>query len=341
MYMREAPTRTVTDLLETVESATPAGLTLTPGEVTIDVPNHVIDLKGTEVALNATGLKALGDALDVPSAFLLRQDADFQQVILSTLLARKSAADVYAYTEADGLLEVRNPGVQVITPARLLGVASRVIDPLAPVRDFWSNSSDFRLDVMAPEGFDRGIGGDIAVGDLSASGIRITQDRKHNLAPAVQPFQYRFFCTNGMSTRHDGLKVDARGQSVEEVLAELESLAEIAFRAAETEIESFYGLREDRVDNPERTLLRFARDAGLPNRTVTTLLERVPGLEDEVRAEGRDFVSTFDLVNLMTNQANDPAQRRPGYRLALESAAGGIVTEHAERCSHCQSRLVH
>jgi len=338
MYLREAPAQTLSDLMDTVESSPVSTLTLSPGEVHVNVPERTIDLGGREFRLGKTGLESLAATLDIPAPFLVRQEPEFQQTILEHLLSRKTTPDAYAVSETEGLVEVRNPNTQVIAPARLIGATIRVIDGQAPVRDFWSDSSEFRLDVFAPEGFDRGIGGDVRVGDISAAGIRINQNRKHNLAPTVQPFSYRFFCTNGMSTRHDGLKIDARGQTVDEVLAEFESMADLAFRRAEAEIASLYEMRSEIVENPERTLLRMATEAGLPDRTVTRLLERLPASEDRAHD---DRWSMFDLVNLMTNQANDPTQRRAGHRLALESAAGGTVANHADRCGHCQSRLTH
>jgi len=338
MFLRSAPSETLTDVIDRMETDVSASLTLSSNDIVVDLAQNSIALGTVEVPVTPEGLKALSTSLDIPSAFLLRQDPDLQQVLLTTLLSRQPGNAVYGYSEA-GLKEVRDPRTQVISPSRLLHVASRVIDPLAPVRDFWTTGAEFRLDVTVPEGSDRGVGGDNAVGDLSVAGIRIIQDRKHNLAPAVQPFQYRLFCTNGMSTRYDGAQVDARGSSVEEVLAEFETIADLAFRRAEADMEAFYSLRSERLEHPERTMLRMAQDAGLPTRTTTRLLEQIPLISQQEGHSGD--VTTFDLINLMTNMANDPSATRPGIRLALEQAAGKVVSEHAERCNSCQSRLVH
>jgi hypothetical protein len=48
----------------------------------------------------------------------------------------------------------------------------------------------------------------------------------------------------------------------------------------------------------------------------------------------------FDVVNLMTNQANNPSiDVRSSTRRNLQRAGGNIVTDHAERCGTCHSRL--
>ena len=340
MFLRDAPEQTLSDVIDSVESTSTRTLMLSPGQVQVNIPAGVVSLDGTEFQMGADGIKAFGTWLDIPSAFLLRQEPEFQQQIVEHMLGRSTKTAQYQVTDTS-FTDLLDANVRTIPIERLLHAAGRAIDLTAPVRDFWSNSDDFRLDIYAPEGFDRGIGGDPKVGDLSAAGVRLTQDRKHNLAPQVQPFQYRFWCTNGATSIREGLKVDARGQTVEEILAEFEAKADLAFRQAENDIAAFYEMRSQRVDNPERTLLRMAQDNGLAPRIVTRLLERVPAMVQEVEDSDRDFVSNFDLINLITNAANDPAATRVGTRDALQMAGGSIVTEHAERCGHCQSRLNH
>lgn len=287
-----------------------------------------------EVPATETTISALGTWLDVPSKFLNRLDADMQQHLLTGLLRQNPGTMLIRFNDDDGIVEVRDPSTRVIDPRRLVDVASKVVSPEVQVTDFW-NGDDFRLDVVVPEGFDRGIGGDPQVGDITQGGIRLFQDRKHNLAPGVSPFFRRLVCTNGMEMMDEGLRVDARGQSVEQVLAEFEAAAERAFSRVEADMEAFYELRTQRVANPERAILRLAEEHGLPDRTAVRLAQRVPAyVQDDGTA------SMFDLVNLITNQANDPSIRgRSGVRRNLESVGGNIVVAHAERCGHCLSKL--
>jgi hypothetical protein len=46
----------------------------------------------------------------------------------------------------------------------------------------------------------------------------------------------------------------------------------------------------------------------------------------------------FDLVNLVTNAANEPGVS-PRLRSQLQRVGGTVVTQHHARCGHCQSRL--
>lgn len=334
MFMREAPSATLADVRETLEDNT-EHVQVATTEVRLDLTeDRTITIGEVTVPANSEGVTALGNWLEVPNKFLTRLDADMQQHILSNLLTRHPATANFVLND-EGVKMVRDPNAKFIDPRRMVDAAIRVIDREAPVVDHWRTGDEFRLDVIAPEDFDRGIGGDPQVGDITRGGIRIGVDLKHNLAPWVQPYMYRLWCTNGMETADQGLKVDARGASVDEVLAEFEAQADRAFRRVEQDIASFYELREQKVDNPERTLIRLAEERGLPARTVLTLAERVPGYtEDDGSA------SMFDLVNLVTNQANDPRIRnRAGARRTLEQTGGVIVTEHQERCGHCQGLL--
>lgn len=341
MFLREAPSKTLADVREDLnKQGHPEAVAIQNNEIVVDlVKANIISLprgkgKNIEVPATAEGVSALGDWLEIPSKFLGRLDADVQQHLLATLLERTPGSALAMVTK-EALIEVRNPSDKYVEPRRLVDIAANVIDPAASVIDHWLDAKDFRLDVIAPESFDRGIGGDLKVGDLTRGGVRIGQDRKHNLAPWVQPYLYRLACTNGMETVDEGLKVDARGSSVDEVLAEFEAMADRAFRQVEDRIRALYDLRSQRIEHPERTMIRLAGERGLPDRTVRALTERIPSV---VADDGS--ATMFDLVGLITNQANDPTiRRRAGARRTLEIAGGGVVVDHADRCKTCQSKL--
>ena len=344
MYLRETTGLKVRDLRDQVRQDSMEATQVSSAEIHLDFTGDAptvgfpLGRQTAEVQATAESVSALAGWLDVPTKFLNRIDQDLAQHILRTMLERHPAP-VTLYHDDGMLLDVRDPGQRVIPLSRLVEVASKAIDDEAEVVSAVIEPTQFALDVIAPEGFDRGIGGDPQVGDITRGGITIEQDRKRNLAPTVSPYLYRLFCTNGMVTRNELDKVDARGQGVDEVLTELELIAERAFGRVEQEIEAFYSLRDQEVDNPERTLYRMAQERGLPDRMTNRLLERIPawieGREDEA-------VSMFDLTNIITNQANEPSIRsRRNVARRLEEAGGTVVTDHVERCTRCQQAISH
>lgn len=343
MHLRELGDQTLADIAEQVGTTTDETVDMKNQNLVVDIVDRgCIEVPpeegGVPLLIPATlsSILALGTWIGVPTKFLDRQDPDVQQYILQTLLERSPGEGMLVYDENQGIHQVLDRRQKLINPAALVEAVARVIDPQAPVSDFWSNQAEFRLDVMAPEGFDRGIGGDPQVEDITRGGIRIFRDVAHNQAPTVQPWMFRLDCTNGMEIEDEGLKVEARGGTVEEVLEEFEAMAERAFSEVEGHIKSFYDLRSVRVPNPERTLVRIGEEQGLPNRTIVTMVEQLP----EVIADDGS-ASMFELANAVTNLANEPRLRhRSGVRRTLERVGGRMVTAHVARCRTCQSRLV-
>lgn len=350
LYIRPIGDMTIDGLLEKLESPGER-LVVNSDEIEFDLVDEdgavkqdgVIRLTGHDLTLPAdrSAMRAFAGWAEVPEAFLLRIPVSLRQTILNTLVPKQGQAHVLVGKHDTGvegqdpidvLREVQNPESKLVDPRRLIEVASRVIDPAANVVDFWSDAVDFRLDVIAPQGFDRGIGGDRQVGDLTRGGIRMGQDRKHALAPWVQPFVMRLACTNGMEMRDDDLKIDARGATLEDVMGEFAEMCEMAFSQVERRIEHFYDLRDTKLDKPERAVLRMAQEQGLPERTIMQLLERVPAVMPGEEA------NLFDVVNLITNHANAPGTK-DGVVRKLQVAGGAIVTEHASRCGTCLSKL--
>lgn len=291
-----------------------------------------------EVPVTQEGLKQVAGWLDVPYKFFERVDRDLQQHLATELV--KKQADPMAITllkDNGGIQSIHSPEQTRLAPVRFVDIAERVISPDAEVIDFRCDADTFHLDVTVPDNFDRGLIGDPKIDDLSKAGLRIGQNRKRNLAPSVQPYFFRLWCTNGCSSRHDGLRLDARGKTEQELMHSMEEIATRAFAMVEDEIEAFYNMRSEAVADASQAVLRLGRERGLPDRMVMGLVEQVPQIESTGPNES---ISMFDVVNLVTNAANDPSLNdRLDTRLRLEDAAGAEITEHAARCRTCASKL--
>lgn len=304
-----------------------------------DVP--VFQIGGTEVPATENGLKSMATFLDIPAKFFLRQGPDIQQTLLTAISSRTEKQDVTVYYREGGVHEVRKAGEVRVRPHRLLESAMKILPAESPIVEHWNNQDSLRVDVIVPEGFDRGIGGDPGVGDITRGGVRIGQDRKMNTAPWIQPYLYRLACTNGMELPDEGIKIEARGAQENEIEALFEAEIARAVDRLEADIQAFYDLRNTTLgDDPTGALHRAATEMNLPLRTIGRMEDIVPALIDNASGEGREY-SMFDVINTMTNQANDPrlASNRSGRR-NLQRAGGTLVNDHSERCGTCHSRLV-
>lgn len=343
MFLREAPTLTIPDVREDLER-TEGGEVLSALSSEIELrlveDEPTIIVKGRELPATERGILAIGQRLHVPTNFLDGLDRDLRQYLLQQLLERNPNTHSVKVKDEEGVLGIWAQTANQIDPRRIVDIAARVITPDAPVIDFDNDPGQrFALDVLTPQGFDRGWAGDPQVGDLTGAALRFTQNRRTTEqfhAPEVSLLLYRLACTNGYEDVDEAAKVDARGSTLEEVMREMEELAERLFSRAEDRINSFYEMRSNRVENPEQRIMREAAERGIPDRIAAEMVREVPAYIGE--DEGA-FFSEFDLVNLITNQANNPRLRREGPRRTLQRAGGTIIGEHVARCTHCQAKL--
>jgi hypothetical protein len=336
LLLRPAPYQTIRDVAERMDQRA----THTPGS-TADLAVSLQDSDGPAIRFSPegahyewpvtpAGLESVANWLGVPWTFVKGLDPDLAEALLNGLAARAGVAQVQVQHNDEGVIALYDPHVMPIEPVRYLILAGRVIDPDAPVDRAILTQREFLLDVVVPEGFDRGIGGDPAVGDITRGGLRFTQNRHKNMAPQVAPYLYRLVCTNGMELANAMPAIDARGSSTEEVLAQLELHAQTAVDRLDEYISQFYALRDTQVPNPERWLRRFGNEHGFSTRVLDRMLAMAPGLGDNP--------TEFDLVNLVTNQANDPSVGT-GLLRDLQQSGAAAVSDHAARCDHCQHRL--
>jgi hypothetical protein len=301
-----------------------------------DIP--MIMVGGIEIPATKSGLNSLATFLQIPPKFFSRIDPDEQQILLRSRSNRVKERDITLYYMEGGLHEVRKAGEVRVRPHRLVEAAMATFPGNSPIVDHWLDQDELRVDVIFPEGFERYIGGDPGVGDITRGGVRIGQDRKHNHAPWLQPFIWRKVCTNGMEIPDQGIKVTATGLEAREIEAMFEAEVARAVDRLENDIHAFYDLRNTPLGNdPTGALRRAATEQNLPLRTIGRLEDLVPALADDT--DGRE-ITMFDVVNLMTNQANDPDMGvRSSSRRNLQRGGGNLVNDHSERCGTCHSRL--
>lgn len=349
MYLRDTDFPTLVDVYQGLDdhrrtwggSSTSIAIQITEVEDSPDIDEGkakvgTIGLGDHEVPVTRDGLQALAQYFEVPYKFLARIPRDEQQFILDHRIQRGADRATTIRWDEHGIHEVYPTSQSRLSPQRVAEGLLDIFPEDAPVIDWWNTPDDFRIDVVVPEGFDRGIGGDKKVGDFTHGGVRVGQDRKRNLAPWTQTLLFRLACTNGMEIPDYGLRVDARGAEAYEV--EMMLLAEVkrAFDRVEKDIRDFYELRHVKAEADHTGLFRrMTREIGVPDRMIGRMENTLP---DALLAE--EEVTMFHLVNHLTNEANNPALRsHPNQRRELERAGGIMLADHTARCDLCHSRL--
>ena len=338
MFLRPEPTLTVKDVFDRLDVPTTTTNVSSGREAEVHGDGTTLLVRPAdsserlEIPLDDDGWSALNGWLKIPEAFSERLPGAVRTSLANQLLERQMTPMVVRHTDK-GVTSLLKPDQVPFEPRGIVEVAGRIVGERAPVVEVRHDLTAFALDVTSVPG-DRDLG-DPRVGDITRAGLRFTQNLRQNLAPGVQKYMYRLVCTNGMEVADAGFKLDARGQTVEEVMEELEAMAQRAFAEVERDVEHFYAMRDEPVPHPERAINRLAMEYGLPDRTRLDLIAAVPGMADE---QG-DGVTMFDLVNLATNMANREGVSR-GTRLSLERFGGQTVSAHVERCRTCSSRIL-
>lgn len=346
MFLRETTGKTLSQVADDLNSEFRSwggvGMEIHP-HLDADVPTFTLgNTNGTEVVADAESIKALAPFVGVPAKSLLSLDADVRQMLMTEQL-RRQPQNLQVRYDDHGIREVFKASEMRFEPRAVAETAMHVMDPGAPVIDFVHSPDELLFDVTVTPDSDYGVGGDVEtdpqgrrVGDITRGGLRFFMDRKNNRAPGVQPYLFRLVCTNGMEVPDRSLRLDARGNTVDAVLAELESMAQQAFGQVEDQIRAFYELRNERIEGDvTQRMLQLARERNLPDRVAHQLATRIPELD-----ENEGPTTMFDLVNLITNQANRPDLRNSfSRRRTLEMTGGTLIDEHHARCSHCQRAL--
>lgn len=350
MFLREPPTTTLEDVHKSLDGLLGGFEVISAEHPSVEVhftdQESQIKIKGEkktrEVPLSPSGFLELSRWLDVPTKFADRIDPELRTTVFNRLLSYPGAFDA-VIAKDHGLIEVRDPKVRYYDPRAIVDIAARVVAPNAPAVDWWRESGEFRLDVIVPDGHAKIVGDKPTkrtVGDLSKPGLRFGHEVKHQgHAPFVQKFAYRLLCTNGMEVPDYGLKVDARGQSIDEVMAELELAAQRAFVSVEEDMAHFYAMREEKVTDPAKALSRIARENELPDRTRLDLIDLFHADQAEGHIPETD-VTMFHVLAVVTNLANEEGYRsRANLARRLEVVGGRTLSEHVTRCRTCASKL--
>lgn len=303
-------------------------------ELEIDVRDNdapVIQLPGRgEIPFGFGAQASLANRVKMPASFYNRIPGELRQSNLSTLL-NATGDQVSISFNQHGVMDVNDPKKAVINPSQMTEVIMEKFPEESQVVDFVLTQDTFLLDVLyGDQNNQLYVGGDPQVGDITRGGIRFGYDRKAQTKPWLAPYLYRLVCTNGMETPEMSLRLTSEGKTADDYLLALGNFTDSALGIIHSRIEAFYALRNVQIDSePSLALARLAGAHGLPDSTVKRLINHLPVSEHD---------SVFDLINIVTNEANNPAiEARPSQRQKLQRAGGSVVVHQSGFCNNCGS----
>jgi hypothetical protein len=287
--------------------------------------------------LTTNTLNHLGTWLGLPATAFRKWPNDVQAYMTGRFIGQHQPGEVvFEINDHSGIVDIRKNVGDKVDPRRVVDVAAKVLGEDADVLEGWRDAKGFLFDVVVPAQAKKWTGGDPAVGDITRGGLRFWQSFNEPLRPQLSRYMYRVTCTNGMEIPETfGVNL-TKVESVAGVMKELEAQARLAMADMESHIADFYKLRDVPVTDPEQLAARIGRERNLPSSVMLDMIERMPLIIEDL-----EEATLFDVVNVVTNQANHPSLAgKHTTRRHLELAGGRMLTDHSKRCTHCQSQLV-
>lgn len=153
------------------------------------------------------------------------------------------------------------------------------------------------------------------VGDYSYCGIWLSS----NGSVSISPFIYTLSCTNGLQTAW----MNPRRSKIN-WRAGIKTAIKEQVQRADKVLDEFIELDSHKVSNPEKVIMKLAKELGIPARQITAILGEVSNLQN---------ITQYDLVNAVTRISNDTGD------MAFQRLGGKILTAlHDSRCDHCGAR---
>lgn len=284
------------------------------------------------INLDEEGLDALGVYLGIPRGYLKKVSPHLADENIRYFLSED--ADSLALFETDGhsLLGVYDANREIIPRGRVIEVIQSVMKPDDTLNDIDLTQGRLIVDVTSAT-----ITTEPHAGDYTHGGLRFSSHIAPSSAKAKQPrvscFMNRLLCTNGMTHDEEFGEIRIKGNTVEDILIEMEQVAEhLLENQVPLLVERFGGLTQKFVSNPEQYIHRLVKQYGLKAALESQLIERLPTLGDNP--------TIYDIVNLVSGfQHEEGVQRQTALRLQHLAGETAWGSDDEHRCPTCQTPL--
>jgi hypothetical protein len=306
-------------------------------DVVLNNQGLVVPGLDSPILMDEVGLKKLGKYLDMNTSYLDKCPPDLQQINVNYWFKRYGSAEAMFHTVDGQLTNVHRPDKQVIPLVRVAEAVSRAFQPEDEVKTLSYDDDRLEVDILSSANsiLVPGLGTDHRpMNDITHGGLRLHAFTSNGESPYVQTYLHRLVCSNGLAIDEPELQVKLKGNTVPEILAELETVAQQLMSNMPERLEAYRHLSDvPIVGNLEQFVYQVGRESGLGSR----VMDRVMLLINDLPLNP----TLYDVTQVFTQIAGEGVTRTT--RLRLQNLGGQFVSDThnmLDRCNQCKRPLI-
>lgn len=337
----------VQELQEHIESGEERQFHTTLGQVSIAPDATHLEIRGTyegdseesnaEFQLDELAESSLARLLDINKTYLHRCPPDLKTANINHWLNAHRDAEVVFETSRGSITSVHEEGLLIVPVPRVLNVVSNVFEGTDEIVGIKRDNKIFQLDVKVANSSievanpDR-IEGRPEVGDITHGGVRILTHPQEVIAPTVTTYLHRIWCRNGSAEDYEANSIRLRGNTVDEVIAEMEMKARSVLGGLDQKLQEYANMATVAVPgNPSDFVFQVATERQVGSRMIRHLMEMATQLVGEV--------TMYDIQNLFTQAANEGSFASQSLLQQIGGDLAFATDRMIHRCSQCERVL--
>ena len=331
----------VADLKSVLEGVQERSIPVTLGNVEVSEDASTMTIPGEEFVFDEQIERTLSSYLGINKSYLAKCPPDLKATNLNYWLARRENQAAVIEAAGDNIISIHKPGLVVLPLHSVAEVITRTFDPQNEIVTLIRNDTRFHIDIQTPhhvevptdDRIEDRTRGDRQIGDITHGGVRILANPTEKEAPRVMTYLHRLWCTNGSTSPESEGAIRIKGQTVEQVLEELELAAQRVMGDLDNKLAEYAALAQLRPPgSPAKFAYQLGAEYGLTQQVMRRVMERVSILPEDA--------SLYDVQQIFTSIANGNVRYDTMMRLQTLGGAMAFNTEHiVHRCGQCTRLL--
>lgn len=310
-----------------------------------------------DFALDGEIERSMSKFLGVPAGYIEKCPPSLKAANLNYWLNDVEDARALIIHNAESASSFLDPDKHAILPSDVAGVISRVFSPEDELVTVHRTDEYMHIDVKVLSSEinvpGNGVGdrphsdGTVLIPEIESLGVeeeRLTNVfditnggvqflLKPNQPPVVNRYFNRLVCDNGLVIPVPDAKITLRGKTVDDIIDEMESSAEILLGGMDTALTRYAETSEQVVPG---NVGDFIRQVGLEHRIPERIIVQALNYAGAYGMTRRNDITGYDILNVFSNLANHVSY---SSRMKLQNLSGAMAVgeeEFYQRCGTCE-----